>query len=405
MSPFKLLVSLALTTLPLCACSSAAPTVPSPTEERAPNAVPNSVTPIPEMDLRTSMHDVLEDQAQWSRLLIVRGLAGGADTRAITTRLMSVDDAIATTLAPVYGPFSSMLVPLLQERDRDLGAAIDAARGPAHPEIDVSTPLYANADAIAKMLVAASPQLSFFRLQTELHAEVQATLDQIDARSRGDWAADVTAYKLASGHALALADLVTDATVQQFFTLVSQSEMSRPDQILHFTLRQLFDDNAFWMRSAIISHLAGTPDEPYADDAVVTTSVEIGAAFAPFYPSDVTIQISRHVHDATITDGVAFMLAVQAGDMATATALKATWVDDANGLAQFLADQNAAWTVPSLERRTQVYVDQLAAQITARVIRDWGADADAYDAMVLDARTFSYVLADGLATQFPQIVR
>ena len=349
------------------------------------------------------MHDGFEDEAQWSRLFIVHALGRTSDVRSVIEQFIGAEDSIVAAVRPFYGiPFSSSLSSMLHQRANDLIAIVTAqtASFTGSFEPNQRNALLANADAIAQLVFSVTPGLSSADLDADLRGSAQAMLDQIDARTSQNWTADVSAYEAGLGHDLATADRWTDAMVPQF--QIQPSSLSASNLSLHFMLRQLFDDDAFWTRDAIIGQVIHTPDAPFAVQAAVSATDSIGKTFSTFLGSDVGLEVARQVHLVTITDAVAYMFALASGDTEAPSAIHTQWSEDANTLAQYLGQLNPSWLVPVVQRYTTVYEAETKAEIDARFASDFQADVDAYQAILGDARTLSVVFADGLGQAFLQ---
>ena len=86
-------------------------------------------------------------------------------------------------------------------------AAVDAA----------SARWSANADEIADFLNAANPaNWPKATLRAEMHHHLDLTLQEAQARLKGDWAADIAAYDAVHQHILGMADVLSGGIVRQF---------------------------------------------------------------------------------------------------------------------------------------------------------------------------------------------
>ncbi|HEX9147865.1 MAG TPA: hypothetical protein VF958_01765, partial [Thermoanaerobaculia bacterium] len=75
----------------------------------------------------------------------------------------------------------------------------------------------ANADEIADFLNGANPQ-NWPRqtLHSEMRHHLDLTLQEAQARLRGDWAADIAAYDAVHQHILGMSDVLSAGIVKQF---------------------------------------------------------------------------------------------------------------------------------------------------------------------------------------------
>ena len=75
----------------------------------------------------------------------------------------------------------------------------------------------ANADSIAAFLSGANPRnWPLETLRQAMHHHLALTLEEAQARLRGDWNADVAAYDAIHTHILQLADVLTAGIAAQF---------------------------------------------------------------------------------------------------------------------------------------------------------------------------------------------
>ena len=395
MSPRKLIPLAFIAGLPVCACSSSATSSGVPASETPQQVNAQTIAPFDAFAVRTALHDAFQDEAQWSRFYLVRALASGPDAGAVKTRLMASEDAIPAVLQPIYGDaFRDQLGALLHERANGLVAIVLAVQGSSTPTINLRGEWMSNANSIAQLIGRAMP-VSLAELQSELQAESQAVLDEVDAYSNARWRDADNAYLTASSGAVAVSEYLSTVMATQFASRIAANQPDPGNASLHLSLRQLFDDNAFWVHSTIISHLTNSADEPYVVDEAAMTTTNIGSQFVPFYSPDVGNMADYLFHAVTITDAYAYMLAASSNDAATASALRVNWVRDANNLTLLLSNESAVWLIPSLEGWLRGYIAQTATEIDQRLASNWQAEINAYDTAVTSERTFAYSIADG----------
>lgn len=172
---------------------------------------------------RAAFHDAMrqlwEDHIAWTRLYIVSAAAGLPDADATAGRLLANQVDIGNAIRPFYGDAAGeRLTALLREHiliAADLVTAAKAGNGAAADT--ASTRWYANADTIADFLSGANPaHWPREALRAEMHHHLALTLQEAQARLRGDWAADIAAFDAIHQHILRMADVLSAGIVSQF---------------------------------------------------------------------------------------------------------------------------------------------------------------------------------------------
>lgn len=202
------LAALTLAALPSASPGSAqadAPSVPSPAIDRA--------------TFQDAMRMLWEDHVTWTRLYIVSAVADLPDAQPAAERLLQNQKDIGDAIRPFYGDDAGdRLTALLRQHILTAADLVTAAKaGNATDVQTASARWYANADEIADFLSAANPK-SWPRatLQAEMRHHLELTLQEAQARLRGDWAADIAAYDAIHQHILALADVLSSGLISQF---------------------------------------------------------------------------------------------------------------------------------------------------------------------------------------------
>ncbi len=80
---------------------------------------------------------------------------------------------------------------------------------------DASARWYANADRIAALLASVNPLWRRAELEALMRTHLDRTVEEVSARVRGDWAADVVAYDAIVEHILRVADTLSGGISDQ----------------------------------------------------------------------------------------------------------------------------------------------------------------------------------------------
>jgi hypothetical protein len=172
-----------------------------------------------ELTLRNSMRALWEDHVTWTRLAVISLVDDSPDTQATVGRLLRNQRDIGNAIKPFYGPAAGNA--LTAELRRHILIAADlvaAAKAGDQVRVDAEqTRWQRNADDIATLLSRANPQhWKRAPLQAMLGEHLRLTTQEVVARLRSDWTADVAAYDRVHRHALGMADALSTDLVAQF---------------------------------------------------------------------------------------------------------------------------------------------------------------------------------------------
>jgi len=169
-------------------------------------------------ELRTAMRKLWEDHVTWTRNYIISALAGLDDTTPVAQRLLNNQDEIGAAIAPYYGEAAGKTLAHLL-RDHILVAAdvVAAAKTGKADELSVAQQKWqANGDDIATFLSGANPHWRKPDMQAMLRQHLAFTSNEVVARLKQDWAADIKTYDAGHLHMLMFADALADGIVKQF---------------------------------------------------------------------------------------------------------------------------------------------------------------------------------------------
>ena len=158
------------------------------------------------------------EHVSWTRSYITSAIANLNDQKDVLDRLLRNQDEIGDSIKPYYGEMAGeKLAALLREHIELAGKVLDAAKANNKTELDKYNKLwYQNADDIAKFLSDANPNLPLKEVKSMLYKHLQLLTDQVVARLKGDWKADIKAYDEGEEHMLHFADMLANAIIKQF---------------------------------------------------------------------------------------------------------------------------------------------------------------------------------------------
>ena len=172
-----------------------------------------------EVALREGMRQLWEDHIVWTRLAIISLTTGSPDTEATVGRLLGNQTDLGNAVKPFYGAAAGrQLTALLREHILIAADLIAVAQKGDGAGVSAQQARWTkNADEIAALLSSANPR--FWKLgamKTMMHEHLRLTTDEVVARLKGDWAADVKAYDRVEREILHMSEMLADGLVGQF---------------------------------------------------------------------------------------------------------------------------------------------------------------------------------------------
>lgn len=178
----------------------------------------NKVYTQSEIQLKYDMQEVWIEHAWWTRSFIVSSLAGLEDQQVVLNRLLKNQDDIGNLIKPYYGEEAGKkLTDLLREHIVIAGNIVAAAKKGDQANVDkFNKELTRNADEIVAFLTTANPNWNKKELTDMFYLHLKLTTDEVIARLKKDWEADIKSADLNEEHLIHMADFLTDGIVKQF---------------------------------------------------------------------------------------------------------------------------------------------------------------------------------------------
>jgi hypothetical protein len=172
-----------------------------------------------QLALRNAMRKLWEDHITWTRVFIISAAGDLPDKDAATQRLLQNQMDIGNAIEPYYGDAAGdKLTALLKEHITTAAEIVTAAKaGDTAKMQDANRRWFANADAIAAFLSGANPKnWPGGGMKAMMHDHLNLTTNEVQARLKGDWAADIAAYDRVHEQILHMADMLSDGIINQF---------------------------------------------------------------------------------------------------------------------------------------------------------------------------------------------
>jgi hypothetical protein len=381
--------------------------------------------------LKAGMRRLWTDHVIWTRMYIVSAVAGAPVSERLTAALDGLVGKVATPLGGVVslmGTGDAAAVRLLRNQEdigkavvpfygEDAGAtltgllkqhiliAVDmvgAARAGNDQKFQEEDAKWTrNAEQIADLLSGANPNWPKPDVADLLGQHLSLTKQEVTARLKQRWEADVDAFDQILTEILTVSDVLADGLVKQFpdryrgATGANQKAIS-----LRLALSRLWSDHVIWTRQYIVSALADAPDAQTAAGRLLKNQDDIGAAVGSVYGQAAGKQLADLLKQH-ITIAVDIIDAAKKGDDARATESNARWDRNAEQIAAMLSSANPNWPQADVKDLLMQHLNLTRKEVTAHLHKKYQEDVESFDQILTEILTVADVLATGIVKQFP----
>lgn len=168
--------------------------------------------------LKDGMRKLWIEHVWWTRDYVKSSLAGLEDQEEVLARLLKNQEDLGNAIKPYYGEEAgNKLTALLKDHIVIAGKLVGAAKSGDEANFKkFNDEWYKNADDIVKFLSSANPKFDQKVLQDAMYMHLKFITDQVNARLKKDWEADITSHDLGEEHMIKFADTLTRGIKKQF---------------------------------------------------------------------------------------------------------------------------------------------------------------------------------------------
>jgi len=195
--------------------------------------------------------------------------------------------------------------------------------------------------------------------------------------------------------------ITPQATFAQTKPTKDSSAPSDAAWMLKQDMRKLWTDHVVWTRDYIIAATTKQPDARSALNRLLKNQDDIGNAVAKYYGAAAGRQLTTLLKDHIAIAGD-IVKAAMAGDKPGQKAADDRWHKNAADIADFLSKANPHWPRAALVDMMNMHLSTTAAELVARLNKDWESDVKAFDAVYDHILHMSDALSDGIVKQFPE---
>lgn len=170
------------------------------------------------IELKDNLRKLWSDHVIWTKNYIVSAFTDSEDKDKVLARLLQNQQDIGNVFKPYYGEaVGDKLAQLLREHIVIAGKVLDAVKAGNQADVEkYNKEWYANADEIAKFLSDQNPKYSYEQLKQMLHKHLELITEDVTARVKKDWDAEIAAFDKGLEHMIMFGDILTEGIVKQF---------------------------------------------------------------------------------------------------------------------------------------------------------------------------------------------
>ncbi|EPY2278847.1 LysM peptidoglycan-binding domain-containing protein [Clostridium sporogenes] len=178
---------------------------------------------------------------------------------------------------------------------------------------------------------------------------------------------------------------------------VTESEMALRD-----TIRMLWEQHSVWTRLAIMSIVAGSPDEELVVARLLRNPKDFEEVLRLFYGDDVAAEFNKLLTSHLVIASE-IVKASKAGNTNAAADAEKRWYENADQIAELLSRINPYWYFEDWKEMLHEHLALVKAQAVALLTSDYEKGISIYDEMEAQALEMADMMADGIIKQFPEI--
>lgn len=173
---------------------------------------------INEVKLLEQMNLVWEQHIMWTRMLLISIAENLKDLEATQARLLRNPKDIANVFKPYYGINVANQIERLLTEHLVIGKNLIVAlkNNNQKEAMELNKKWYQNADDMAEAFSSINPFYPKEEIQKMLYEHLRLTTDEVNARLKGNYVADINAYDMVQKKILKMSRFFVNGIVRQF---------------------------------------------------------------------------------------------------------------------------------------------------------------------------------------------
>lgn len=171
-----------------------------------------------EEELKSNMRKLWEDHITWTRNTIFCLVDGLPGTEQAIIRVHQNQVDLGNAIKPYYGEEAGKKLTDLLTRHINISFEVikEAKTSNTEALVKASSKWHTNADEIATFLCKANPNLNLANMKMMMKQHLYITTEEVVARIKKDYSADVATYDKAHTEILKMSDMLSEGIIKQF---------------------------------------------------------------------------------------------------------------------------------------------------------------------------------------------
>lgn len=169
-------------------------------------------------ELKTTMHNLWDDNAAWTRTVLLCFIDDLPGKEQATKRLLQNQAEIGNSIKPYYGLEAGRKLTLLLNNHLQISAEmVYAAKSKNNQQLkEVNKNWHENADKISEFLSNRNPEWDQYDMKYMMDQQIKLITDQVQFRINQNYDADIIAYDKVHVEILNMSVIISNGIVKQF---------------------------------------------------------------------------------------------------------------------------------------------------------------------------------------------
>jgi len=175
---------------------------------------------------------------------------------------------------------------------------------------------------------------------------------------------------------------------------------TRAEVDLNNQWRMLWEQHGAWTHMAIVSIVAGSPDETATVNRLLRNPGDMAAALAPYYGEAAANRFKQLLTEHLVL-AADLVKASKAGEAAKAADIEARWYKNGDEIAAFMSSINPFWNEKEFRKMFHEHLDLVKEEAVTQLNQQYEQSVVTYDRMEQQILGMADHFSQGIIRQFP----